>query len=91
MISQKHLCENRSVSFGAESKPGSYMLLILEAKIGGIAEQGLRTFDQLHICIKVDTAVLIDDLQPDVVRDKSPFFCLIGLANIEGSGRNVVV
>ena len=47
--------------------------------------------DDLHIGVHVDAAKAIQGVEANNVRDKGPFFCFIGLPDVERSGGNLIV
>ena len=65
--------------FRAKAQSGSTQKTdLLDAYIARMVQQKIQIFPQLHVRIQIDSTVLIDDLQPSIVRNKRPYAGFVG-------------
>ena len=74
-----------TIGTGTETKAGSDLFSVFESEIGPIGKQGVQGLFQLHVGVQIYSALLVDDLQPYIIRHKGPFFCLISFSDIQWS------
>ena len=73
----QHLLNHRVMRLGSKTKASCYVPVILKPSKRWILQQVIKGAHRFHIRIEVDAALLLNNHQPDVIRQESVFLLLI--------------